>query len=130
MSGDCSGADGVDGNADGVCGGGCNNGVQDGSETDVDCGGECGKCMSNLACSTDSDCVVSGICRESLCVSACYEDDDCMNGSCLPPDDPNNPTANRPEAERLGICVSCYNNIADWGEAGVDCGAAPERGCE
>ena len=129
VSGDCSGADGVDGNADGVCGGGCNNGVQDGSETDVDCGGECGKCMSNLACSTDSDCVVSGVCRESLCVSACYEDDDCMNGSCLPPDDPNNPTANRPEAERLGICVSCYNNIADWGEAGVDCGAACGNFC-
>ena len=53
----------------------CANGVKDGTETDVDCGGVCGKCAPAKVCSLASDCA-SGSCTASLCQpheANCYD---------------------------------------------------------
>ena len=87
---------GIDGlSFDGGAGGGapsssCDNGVQDGSETDVDCGGgDCKPCPLGLDCEQPSDCI-SFVCRLKLC-SACNDPSDCpglwlcdpANGACV-----------------------------------------------
>jgi hypothetical protein len=47
----------------------CSNGLQDGTETDVDCGGlECGPCSVGRACLVDADCQTS-ICQSGVCAS-------------------------------------------------------------
>lgn len=48
----------------------CNDGVQDGDETDVDCGGSCGACPADRACSTSRDCQ-SGACSFEYGVGYC-----------------------------------------------------------
>jgi len=72
----------------------CTDGIQDGTETDVDCGGSCAACGSYHACHTSSDCV-SQICTSGTCVppvpqcSDGLEDGnetavDCGGGTCPP----------------------------------------------
>lgn len=39
----------------------CVDGAKNGSETDVDCGGSCGKCFDGRACQQPMDCL-SGLC--------------------------------------------------------------------
>jgi hypothetical protein len=58
---------------------GCVNGAQDGTETDVDCGGGgCGACITGKVCHQASDCA-SGVCSEAECLApAC--DDQVENG--------------------------------------------------
>src|SRR5262245_20467682 len=50
---------------------GCNDGILNGSESDIDCGGECSGCTAQQACATTDDCetrfCTSGLCCESLC---------------------------------------------------------------
>lgn len=45
----------------------CENFAQDGSESDVDCGGTCDGCLVGQMCTAGGDCA-SGYCREGLCV--------------------------------------------------------------
>lgn len=47
----------------------CTDGQKNGSETDVDCGGSCGRCALDAACQQNGDCV-NGQCVMGLC-SAC-----------------------------------------------------------
>jgi hypothetical protein len=58
---------------------GCVNGVQDGTETDVDCGGgACSQCITGKGCGQETDCE-SGVCVEATCLApAC--DDQVHNG--------------------------------------------------
>ncbi len=44
----------------------CSDGVKNGSETDVDCGGSCGKCGLDLQCTGGLDCA-SGYCNAGKC---------------------------------------------------------------
>ncbi|MCY1011413.1 fibrinogen-like YCDxxxxGGGW domain-containing protein [Nannocystis pusilla] len=44
----------------------CSDGVKNGSETDVDCGGSCGKCGLNLQCTGGLDCT-TGYCNAGKC---------------------------------------------------------------
>ncbi|HEY3235349.1 MAG TPA: lamin tail domain-containing protein [Polyangiaceae bacterium] len=44
----------------------CVDGLPNGSETDVDCGGECRACLAGRNCSVPSDCA-SGVCFEGVC---------------------------------------------------------------
>ena len=83
-------ADGVAG----VCGGDCNDGVQNGRETDVDCGGECGRCEDGLQCMVG---------------------DDCLSGACNAAD---------ADSATPGSCTSCFNGIKDGDEFGADCGGS------
>ena len=47
----------------------CTNGARDGSETDVDCGSTCLRCVAGSACTQDYDCQ-SGFCAGELCAEA------------------------------------------------------------
>lgn len=71
----------------------CTDGKKSGSETDVDCGGGCGKCDDGKACESDADCVntacIGGYCRAPACDDArkngTETDVDC-GGACGPCD--------------------------------------------
>jgi hypothetical protein len=58
---------------------GCMNSVQDGTETDVDCGGgDCNTCITGQGCGVETDCE-SGVCFDAKCLApAC--DDQVKNG--------------------------------------------------
>ncbi len=45
----------------------CDDGVANGDETDVDCGGGCGKCGLDLGCAGHGDCADSLLCTASVC---------------------------------------------------------------
>ena len=59
-------------------------GIKNGSETDVDCGGGCGRCMKGLTCATGDDCETA-YCSGSVCAN-CGGDfvpcDPFRNGRC------------------------------------------------
>jgi cysteine-rich repeat protein len=44
----------------------CSDGVKNAAETDVDCGGACGKCAINKACNVNADCN-QGLCNNKIC---------------------------------------------------------------
>ena len=44
----------------------CTDGIKNGNESDVDCGGVCGKCANGLACGGSADCQ-SGVCTGARC---------------------------------------------------------------
>lgn len=47
----------------------CDDGRANGSESDIDCGGECGPCLPGAACADDADCegpCLRGVCTEGL----------------------------------------------------------------
>ena len=60
----------------------CTDGVQNGSETDVDCGGTCAKCAAGQGCQVPGDCS-TGQCDGATCQAlkglgeACEETDEC-----------------------------------------------------
>jgi hypothetical protein len=67
----------------------CANGIKDGNETDIDCGGSCGKCATGKACQGSADCA-SSYCKNQVCtIPTCSDldkngtesDVDC-GGSC------------------------------------------------
>jgi hypothetical protein len=47
----------------------CHDGVQDGTETDIDCGGACGACDVDRGCAVNSDCLTDS-CVAELCALA------------------------------------------------------------
>lgn len=53
----------------------CSNGQKDDNESDVDCGGKCGKCENNKACQSESDCK-SGECTAGKCTGEAPEKGD------------------------------------------------------
>ena len=46
----------------------CDDGTQNGSETDVDCGGRCTGCADTAGCVKPADCL-SGVCTDAVCQS-------------------------------------------------------------
>ena len=52
----------------------CTDGVQNGSESDVDCGGDCSPCITDQMCGLGSDCQ-SQVCAANLCQAP-----SCMDG--------------------------------------------------
>jgi len=69
----------------------CSNGQQDGTESDVDCGGlECSPCPNTLSCNTYADCF-SSFCDVTVCAPcindgncAAVTDSYCAGGTCTP----------------------------------------------
>lgn len=87
----------------------CSNGVQDGDETDVDCGGSCGRCSLNQACNGQDDCFTAR-CNGGVCV-VCERESQCGSddfGSCVC---------------EAGVCVSRAFLFLNGGE----CSDCPER---
>lgn len=59
----------------GVCQPSCSNGIQDGSETDVDCGGSCPDCPLGGGCLAASDCVATTVCSGGMCICGAGQTD-------------------------------------------------------
>jgi hypothetical protein len=64
----------------------CGDCVQNGTETDVDCGGVCLPCRAENNCREDADCW-SGVCSNSQCAlgagkTRCFSSSDCTSGVC------------------------------------------------
>jgi VCBS repeat protein/FG-GAP repeat protein len=68
----------------------CDDQIRNGSETDIDCGGSCGKCQLGRSCDGDPDCdngvCVDGTCAPLPCANGIKDgaetDVDCGGGTC------------------------------------------------
>ncbi len=113
----------------------CADGVKAGTETDVDCGGECTKCVDGKRCAADADCE-SGACISYSCrAPACDDgrrngdetDVDC-GGSCGPC--PVKSACAVPADCSTGVCgenkkclpTTCGDEQKNGLESDVDCG--------
>jgi hypothetical protein len=87
----------------------CANGVKDGSESDIDCGGSCGRCEVLKACTSRDDCITArcsgGVCTACQAGGGCGDDD---FGACVC---------------EAGACASNATLFLDGGQ----CGDCPDR---
>jgi pectin methylesterase-like acyl-CoA thioesterase len=66
----------------------CSDNVRNGNETDIDCGGSCGRCANTKHCAVSADCLSSacnaaGICVECLTADTCPgQDGECSHRTC------------------------------------------------
>ncbi len=121
----------------------CGDGIQNGSETDVDCGGECpAKCGDGEGCSGGGDCE-SGICTNNECKApSCSDgiqngsetDVDC--GGACPSKCEDGESCEVPADCVGGICSgdtcdspSCSDGIKNGSETDVDCGGECPDDC-
>jgi hypothetical protein len=118
----------------------CADGILDGNESDIDCGGSCGRCGFGAACDFNTDCA-SNICSGGRCANVvagtCADhakdgdesDVDC-GGSCSPCADGRICVDARDCASAAcssqNICLSaedaCFDQVQDSSETDVDCG--------
>ena len=112
----------------------CVDGITNGNESDIDCGGSCGKCGNGQGCGNVADCV-SGICSAGICqIMTCSDgmldgdetDVDC-GGSCAKC--VNNKNCSVAADCASGICTghvchapSCSDSIKNQNETDIDCG--------
>ena len=132
----------------------CTDGVRNQDETDVDCGGSCGKCGLDKNCVVDADCL-SGDCDNSTCLEAvicgdgvceegeyCYQDSaGCADTACYEPFCSNGCTqivvaqggndescAFPSFCDGAGGCIapveSCMDGARNQDETDVDCGGS------
>jgi cysteine-rich repeat protein len=113
----------------------CDDGIFNGTETDLDCGGDCDPCRDGRQCDTAGDCIsnscVEGICTAPSCtdgqVNGVETDVDCGGAACDPCDDDSSCS----EAIDCvsGVCdsgfcspASCSDSVGNGNETGIDCG--------
>lgn len=120
----------------------CEDGVQNGTETDVDCGGRCGPCGDDKNCSEEGDCL-SLVCSGGTC-----EANDCSDGvlngnetdvDCGGPDCGKcaaGQDCNTPGECISGVCESgrcrapaCNDGVQNGLETDVDCGGVDCDAC-
>lgn len=114
----------------------CMDGVQNGSETDVDCGGACPRCIPGARCAGFLDCL-SSVCMGGVCVAPACDDGvrngdesdvDCGGsctlcadgGMCAAPADCSSGVCTD------GVCVTptCTDAARNGTETDVDCGGS------
>lgn len=100
----------------------CVNGVQDGSETDVDCGGSCGKCFTCPAITPYSGTAhyCSAVCPCPTQKGDCDHDSDCAAGLVCASD--AGPQVNLHSFTDICLPAACTNSILDNSETRTDCG--------
>ncbi|MBK9260855.1 MAG: hypothetical protein IPM54_13675 [Polyangiaceae bacterium] len=121
----------------------CGNGIKDGIETDVDCGGSCGRCSDGKACMIDSDCM-SFVCNGQTCaIPACNDGTkngtetdidcggtcvtDCEDGhGCLVDED----CINKSCTTTTMTCATCFDKLKNGTETDVDCGGSCVDDCD
>jgi hypothetical protein len=112
----------------------CLDGKQDGSETDVDCGGTCSRCADGKKCTSGADCssntCTAGVCAEPTCSDAAKDgketDIDC-GGTCTPCADGKSCSFASDCASGVctaGLCQAstCNDSVTNGMETGIDCG--------
>ncbi|MBV1857586.1 MAG: hypothetical protein KUG77_04180, partial [Nannocystaceae bacterium] len=124
----------------------CDDELHNGTETDIDCGGDCDACVDGAGCTMNDDCV-SLACDEDagLCVGPTCDDGnlgegetdiDCGGDNCDACDDgagciENNDCASGACNEGAGVCVAatCDDGKLAVGETDIDCGGPTCDGC-
>ena len=118
----------------------CDDATQTGTETDVDCGGECEACIVGQRCDENADCA-SSRCTDGRCVAGVdcsnfFQDEtesdvDCGGTTCDPCALGNTctKTSDCAEGECLGaICAQvaahCQDELLSGDETDVDCGGS------
>jgi len=84
----------------------CTDGAKNGSETDVDCGGSCPKCVTGKACGSATDCVTAS-CTAGVCAA---QPTSCRDGT---------KNASETDVDCGGACPKCANGKACGGA--TDC---------
>ncbi len=126
----------------------CHDGVQDGSETDVDCGGgTCAGCIVGKKCNATSDCVAGAGCdltTKTCSASECHDgiqdgnetDVDCGGGMCPLCPDGDKCAVGTDCTDKVCsgaplVCQapSCSDGVQNGTETGVDCGGAACAAC-
>jgi len=113
----------------------CHDGVQNGTETQIDCGGTCGGCPLGSPCGTGTDCN-SGFCTDGVCCNAA------CNGTCEACDLGGSVSACTPYAAGTDpetecnpdVCggtsaCRCSNGVQDGAETAIDCGGGTCNDC-
>ncbi len=112
----------------------CGDGSKNGTETDVDCGGQCPGCAATRACNGPNDCQ-SRVCTGAVCVAPTCSDGvkngdegdvDC-GGTCPPCAVGSTCSGDMQCASGTcsgGLCVAatCSDNLHNGAETDVDCG--------
>lgn len=124
------------------CGYSCMDGVKNGTEADIDCGGErCLPCADGKACSTPEHCK-NGVCARQVCQApTCIDQvkngdetaEDC-GGPCPPCADGKPCLAGRDCQNRVcttNLCraATCTDDVKNGTEIDVDCGKGPCDPC-
>lgn len=96
----------------------CTDGVKNGSETDVDCGGSCGRCNVGKTCTSRDDCTTafcsSGTCAEFVNAADCGLDSDGSN------------CATRTNAQNQKICTKINGRFFGNGTCADHCLASEQ----
>jgi hypothetical protein len=147
---DCGGTEGCDVTLKTCDANQCNDGLEDGSESDVDCGGPtCGGCSVNHKCNGTSDCISGEGCDKNTahCDSnTCSDgqkdgsetDVDCGGGTCGGCAVGLKCNANSDCAGSEGCDTTtktcdanqCHDGVQDGSETDVDCGGNTCTGCK
>jgi hypothetical protein len=116
----------------------CTDGIQNGTETDIDCGGTCRACAVGRHCTGGLDCLSSnctsgvcascangimdwietgvdcggGVCPACVVGQRCLANSDCVSASC--------PV--RDASSRICASVACNDGVIGGAETDVDCG--------
>ena len=114
----------------------CDDGEQNHNETDVDCGGSCGKkCTLNKGCRSNNDCTTAYCTNDGVCGDHCQSgareadetDIDCGGSTCGPCD--SNQSCSKQSDCKSSVCSnkvcaspSCGDEIKNQDESDVDCG--------
>ena len=122
----------------------CLDGELNGSESDVDCGGDiCPTCDDGEDCNENSDCT-SGVCQDGVCQAPTCSDGvtngvetdvDCGGGTCPACDDGDDCVL--PSDCTSGVCedgtcipAACNDGLMNGNESDTDCGGDVCPGCE
>lgn len=115
----------------------CSDGLRNGIESDVDCGGICGKCKPGQGCGMSTDCD-SGVCLNSICAApSCSDkaqnqdetDVDCGGKTC-PACGFGKKCGMATDCSsmicKLKVCsdISCTDQVKNGAESDIDCGGA------
>lgn len=116
----------------------CGDNKKNGTESDIDCGGDaCSPCTTGLACTTNTDCV-NDICNNGACAPALCDDTvqngtetdiDCGGPHCHPCNDGEScigPADCASDVCVAGTCIAtaCDDGARNGDETDVDCGGS------
>jgi hypothetical protein len=119
----------------------CDDGIRNGTEADVDCGGDCGGCQVGQFCGKDDDCL-SGVCNEvqtqcepPSCRDATFNQDetdvDCGGATCGPCADGRNCLVDADcsslkcnDTALTCDAATCDDGLQNGDEDGIDCGGS------
>lgn len=98
----------------------CTNGTQDGDETGIDCGGQCGNCLACPLAANGTGNGCSYLCPCAAGGGDCDADYECQTGLICKVG--TGSLYGQPAGNDVCVLSHCANGIMDSGEAGVDCG--------